>query len=62
MKGTKYEGAWVEERPKEELQERYEGWEDEVQHIINVSAHVRSSAHGHLLFDDFSVLRSRSVG
>ena len=35
--GTVYEGKIVEERAQEELLKQYEGWEDEVQQLLQVS-------------------------
>ena len=36
MEGTVYEGKWAEEAPKEEILELFEGWEQEVQDMLQV--------------------------
>lgn len=36
MEGTVYEGKWAEEAPNEEIIELLEGWEQEVQDMVQV--------------------------
>ena len=40
--GSVYEGAWTSSVNKEELVDRYSGWEPEVSEIVRVSATPRS--------------------
>ena len=36
--GTRFDGMFMEERPREELLEHFEGWDEEVQQLLQVCA------------------------
>ena len=47
--GTKWEGKTVEECTQAELFAQYEGWEPEVQHLLQVRCSVSSVLHANLI-------------